>query len=419
MGTPRDGPRVSLMRDVLIIGGGPGGLETARLLAGDGFDVAVYEEHPTSGNPVHCTGVLAVEAFDQLGLSRDVILNPLNTARFFAPSGASVEHTTPDTEAVVVDRLALDRALFNGARQAGATVVTGCRVSGARVEERGVAVSLNDGTTVWGRACVLACGAQYAIQRRLGMGLPAVFLQSAQMELPAARLGDVEVRFGRQVAPGGFAWTVPVVRPSGPHARIGLMCDRQAGHFFSRLTRDIAARWGIDAGAPGRPLLTPRQKVLPLAPIPRTYASRVLAVGDAAGLVKATTGGGIYYSLLSAGMASDVLGSALRADRLQASALQPYEAAWKSRLGPELKAQLRLRLLSQRLSDADIDAFFELAQTDGVMPIVRKTAKFNEHRDLILSLLRHPPARRVLLRRLGSRPQTPAAALPTAEPSGH
>jgi digeranylgeranylglycerophospholipid reductase len=407
------------MRDVLIIGGGPGGLETARLLAGDGFDVAVYEEHATSGDPVHCTGVLAVEAFDQLGLSRDVILNPLTTARFFAPSGATIEHTTANTEAVVVDRLALDRGLFAAARRAGATVVTGRRVADIRVEPAGVNVVLGDGTTVRGRACVLACGAQYSIQRRLGMGLPAVFLQSAQMELPAARVGDVEVRFGRQVAPGGFAWTVPVARPSGPHARVGLMCERQAGRFFSRLTRDIAARWGIDVGGPGGLPLTPRQKVLPLAPIARTYATRVLAVGDAAGLVKATTGGGIYYSLLSAGMASDVLASALRADRLQAAALQPYEAAWKARLGPELKAQLRLRVLSQRLSDADIDAFFELARTDGVMPIVRRTAKFNEHRDLILSLLRHPPARRVLLRRFGSRTQAPAVALSTAEPSGH
>jgi digeranylgeranylglycerophospholipid reductase len=164
-------------------------------------------------------------------------------------------------------------------------------------------------------------------------------------------------------------------------------------------------------------LLAPRQKVLPLAPIARTYSTRVLAVGDAAGLVKATTGGGIYYSLLSAGMAGDVLASALRIDRLQASSLQPYETAWKAQLGPELKAQLRLRLLSQRLSDGDVDAFFELARTDGVMPIVRKTAKFNEHRELIVSLLRHPPARRVLLRRLGGRPHVPAAALSTAEPS--
>ena len=53
------------------------------------------------------------------------------------------------------------------------------------------------------------------------------------------------------------------------------------------------------------------------------------------------------------------------------------------------------------------------------MPIVRRTAKFNEHRALILSLLRHPPARRVLLRRLGGRTLAPATALTTAEPSSH
>lgn len=407
------------MRDVLIIGGGPGGLETARLLACEGFDVALYEEHPSSGDPVHCTGVLAVEAFDLLGLPRDVILNPLSTARFFSPSGATVEHTTQDTEAVVVDRLALDRGLFDAARRSGAAIATGRRATDVVVTDTGVTVTLSDGATAQGRACVLACGAQYAIQRRLGMGLPAVFLQSAQMELPASRLGDVEVRFGRKVAPGGFAWTVPVARATGPHARVGLMCDRQAGYFFRRLARDIAPRWGLDTVGAGGAALVPRHKVLPLAPIPRTFTSRVLAVGDAAGLVKATTGGGIYYSLLSASMAGEVLVSALRANRLSAAALQPYEAAWKARLGPELKAQLRLRLLSQRLADADIDAFFDLARTDGVMPIVRKTARFNEHRDLILSLLRHPPARRVLLRRLGGRSQAPAAALTTAEPTGH
>ena len=407
------------MRDVLIIGGGPGGLETARLLAGEGFDVALYEEHASSGDPVHCTGVLAMEAFDQLDLPRSVILNSLRTVRFFAPTGGTIEHTTPDTEAVVVDRLALDQALFDASRRAGATLVTGHRATDVTVDRTGVVVSLGDGTTVRARACVLACGAQYAIQRRLGMGLPAVFLQSAQLELAASRLGDVEVRFGHQVAPGGFAWTVPVARPSGPHARVGLMCDRQADHYFRRLMHDIAARWGVDAAGPDGTPLAPRQKVLPLAPIARTYSTRVVAVGDAAGLVKATTGGGIYYSLLSANMASDVLASALRVDRLQASSLQPYETAWKARLGPELKAQLRLRRLSQRLSDGDIDAFFELARTDGVMPIVRRTAKFNEHRALILSLLRHPPARRVLLRRLGGRTPPPATALTTAEPSSH
>jgi len=403
------------MRDVLIIGGGPGGLEAARLLAGEGFDVAVFEEHATSGDPVHCTGVLAAEAFDQLALPRHVILNPLKTARFFAPSGDSVEYETPAIEAVAVDRLALDRTLVERAKAAGASLVYGRRVLSVDVTGTGVALTFNDGPPVEGRACILACGAQYAIQRRLGMGLPAVFLQSAQMELPASRLGDVEVRFGRQVAPGGFAWTVPVTRPSGPHARVGLMCDRSAVTHFRRLAALVGARWGLQVDDAGQ--LTPRQKLLPLAPIARTYSDRVLAVGDAAGLVKATTGGGIYYSLISARMAGEVLSRSLRADRLDATALRPYETAWKALLGEELKAQLRLRLLSQRLADSDIDAFFDLARTDGVMPIVRKTAKFNQHRDLIVSLLRHPPARRVLLRRLSGRRGPQPNALTTADTS--
>lgn len=407
------------MRDVIIIGGGPGGLASARALAADGFDVVVYEEHESSGDPVHCTGVLAADAFNELSVPRDVILNELRTARFYAPCGATIEHTTSSIEAVVIDRLALDRALFAAATTAGVEVVLGRRATNVEVEPDCVSVTLSDGAVVRGRACVLACGAQYAIQRRLGLGMPSVFLQSAQAEVPARALGDVEVRFGREVAPGGFAWTVPVQRPSGPHARIGLMCDRDAARYFDRLVRKQAPRWGMATVDDQGGCLVPRQKMLPLAPLRRTYTDRVLAVGDAAGLVKPTTGGGIYYSLVSAGLASEVLSSALRADRLDAVSLKRYETAWKARLGPELKAQLRLRLLSQRLSDDDIDDFFELARTDGVMPIVRRTARFNEHRNLIVSLLRHPPARRVLLRRLRPGPHAAHADVHEVETSGN
>jgi hypothetical protein len=68
-----------------------------------------------------------------------------------------------------------------------------------------------------------------------------------------------------------------------------------------------------------------------------------------------------------------------------------------------------LRLLANRLTDVEIDMLFELAQTDGIMPIVRRTARFNQHRGLILALLKHPPARKVFFRRLAG--WRPAAAL--------
>ena len=51
-------------------------------------------------------------------------------------------------------------------------------------------------------------------------------------------------------------------------------------------------------------------------------------------------------------------------------------------------------MLAQRMSDDDIDALFDLALTDGVMPIVRRTAQFNRHRSLILELFKHAPASR-------------------------
>jgi flavin-dependent dehydrogenase len=108
------------MHDVAVVGGGPGGLYIATLLVRSGFEVAIYEEHPMSGDPVHCTGVLAADAFDEFDLPRQAILNELRTARFIAPSGHSISHTTPTVEAVAVDRLVFDRLLFERATAAGA-----------------------------------------------------------------------------------------------------------------------------------------------------------------------------------------------------------------------------------------------------------------------------------------------------------
>ena len=391
------------MRDVAIVGGGPGGLHAATLLARRGFDVVVFEEHASSGNPVHCTGVLAADAFAEFDLPRTVILNSLRTARFHAPSGASISYTPDRIEAVAIDRLQLDQHLHEGARTAGATLVHSRRVEDVDVEPDAVSIRLRDGERIRARTCVLACGANYAIQRRLGLGLPSIYQQSAQLEVPAGRSGDVEMYFGRDVAPNGFAWVVPVQRPDGEYVRVGLMCEEDSGSHFRRFLGRIAASWGIHADRD----VVPRQKLLPLSPLPRTYGDRLLAVGDAGGIVKATTGGGIYYSLLSASLGVAALEHAFRRGLFDAATLGRYERTWRRRLGGEIRAQQRLRELAHQMTDVDIEAFFELARTDGVMPIVRETARFNQHRGLILALLKHPPARKILFGRLRGRAPSP------------
>ena len=378
------------MNDVIIVGGGPAGLHAGLRLAEAGHSVVLYEEHADIGEPVHCTGVVARDAFDVFGLPADAVLNELATVRFFAPSGEMVEHSTPDVQAVVIDRTLFDRQLSERAARAGVTIHR-ARVTSVDIEAHGVRVAAGN-TQTMARVILLACGANYALQRRLGLGLPRLMLQSAQAELPAERPGPVEVRFGADIAPGGFAWAVPVMRQGRPSVRVGVMCDGDASHYYDLMLAWVSRRWGVESGR------KPRQKILPLAPITRTYGDRVLAVGDAAGLVKPTTGGGIYYSLLSGQLAAETLAGALRRDQLQRDSLSAYEKAWRKHLGSELRWQLILRRIAQRMSDADIDSLFELAETDGIMPLVRRTATFNRHREFIIALLKHPPARRVLFR---------------------
>src|SRR5262249_55997953 len=115
--------------DVLVIGGGRAGLYAAERLGRRGVWTVVGEEHQTIGDPVHCTGVLASESFDVLGLPRDASLNALTTAQFFSPSGAIISHSTPAPLATVIDRGVFDRALAARATSAGAELRLGTRVS--------------------------------------------------------------------------------------------------------------------------------------------------------------------------------------------------------------------------------------------------------------------------------------------------
>ena len=297
----------------------------------------------------------------------------------------------------MIDRAALDASLAVEAERAGVDVKCGVRVESVQVSDRGVTVHGRNGTdTVAARACVLACGANYRFHGPLHLGAPEVFLQSAQLEVPFpdAEATSVEVQFGRDVAPAGFAWMVPLRRQEVSHARIGLMTQTRSRQRFEAFLTALCARTGADRSL----IPPPRLKMLPLGPIRKTYADRVLAVGDAAGLVKPTTGGGIYYGLVSGALAADVLDEGLRRDRLGESQLRRYETRWRRRLGQEIRMGLAFRRIAQHLSDDAINALIDLAQVNGIAQVLQETASFNWHRKTAIALLADASVRKIVFR---------------------
>src|SRR5262245_51814181 len=170
--------------DVLVVGGGPGGLYAAGLLASGGHTVIVCEEHATIGAPVHCTGILASASFDEFDLPSESILNRLGRVHFVSPSGLFVEYATAEPEAVVVDRGQFDRALAARATAAGVDIRTATRVRELSAIDAGVNALAGD-ERISARLVLLACGATYGMQRRVGFGLPSRYLHTAQREMPA------------------------------------------------------------------------------------------------------------------------------------------------------------------------------------------------------------------------------------------
>jgi flavin-dependent dehydrogenase len=117
-------------------------------------------------------------------------------------------------------------------------------------------------------------------------------------------------------------------------------------------------------------------------------------------MTKPTTGGGIFYSLLSGLLAAEALTGALRRDRLAAGDLRTYEDRWRARLGPHLQISTWVRGLFARLADEELETLLEALASEDVQGLIRHTARFNWHGELIRALLRQPGVKSTMFRAL-------------------
>lgn len=377
-----------------MVGAGPAGLQAAKLLASEGFEVTVLEEHERVGAPTHCTGLVSAEIGEFYKVPEEIVLERPDTCVVVSPGGVTARFRNAGEELFVLDRRALDEELATGAVAAGATLLTGQRVRRIARVNGHVEATVADGRRFQGRAVVVASGVSYGFHGLMTSRSPAV-LQTAQLEVEASPPEALEVHLGRAVAPEGFAWAVPVRREGRRRMKVGVLLRGDArAHLRAFLSRPGIA--GRLREAPAEPVRRP----VPVAPVQRSYGDRMLAVGDAAGLTKPVTAGGIFYGLLSASLAAETLADALRRDQLGAERLAAYEARWRARLMPELRVGAWFRWLVAKLSDRELDRFVRAAASADVQEVVARTARFNWHRSVILAVLRQPGIKAILFRSL-------------------
>lgn len=369
---------------MVVIGGGPVGSQTAYRLAGMGYEVVVLEKKENLASPVCCTGIISRECVNAFDIDSSVILREVNNARLFSPAGKRLDLWRPEPQACIVDRPAFNVALARRARSKGAKYVLSCLVEGIKVGENRIIVetALQDGgsTTFEARAGVIATGFGAKVVEEAGLGRVGDFVMGVQARVESA-VEEVEVYLGEDVAPGFFAWLVPT---SPGMALAGLLSRRSPGEYLKGLLSLLAAQGKIASAE-----VELSYGGIPLKSLSRTYNERLVVVGSAAGQVKPTTGGGIYYGLLCADMAADILQQKLKNDTLSAADLAVYQRQWKKILGGELKTGYRARKLYERLSDRQIDRIFAIIKAGALDEALLKSddLSFDWHGAAVIRLM--------------------------------
>lgn len=318
--------------DVVVVGAGPAGSSAALAASrqlGPGarvalLDRAVFPRYKT------CGGGLIGPSLRVLGeLGDDVPVRDVVTRASFSLRGARhVERTAGTPVIKTVVRSEMDAWLAHRAAKAGVSFVESCQVKTVSQDPDQVTLETSQGT-FRARYVVAADGASGRVSRAVGVEVGQVDL-GLEVELEAGSLaeewaGRIHLDWGP--LPGSYAW----VFPKGDTLTVGVIAARGSGEATRAYLRDFVREQGLeglrvvhDSGH----LTRCRTPTSPLV------ERRILAVGDAAGLLEPWTREGISFALRSGTLAGGVVAP----ERAPAAVAAAYELALGEELLPEMAA---------------------------------------------------------------------------------
>ena len=349
--------------DVLVIGGGPAGASTAFHLRRHGVDVRIVDRarfprpktcaeylSPEASRLLAAMGVL--EAVERGGAARlsGMIVRAPNGRRIQGEFAASHGFRGFRDHGLALRREILDTLLLDSARQAGAGVEEGMRVSELLRDGSGrvVGVRARDGAgrIVERRARIVvgADGLRSVVARRLGVA--RTFRWPSRVALVAHWRGiaDIGSCGEMHVTSGGYVGLADV---GGGETNVALVVPTSRGREIAGDPAGFVERWiaatpHLAARFAGAVRTDDVRATGPFASrARRAWAPGAALVGDAADFFDPFTGEGVYAALrggeLLAGFVAESLAAsdARRADR----ALAAYDAARRREFGGKWRVE--------------------------------------------------------------------------------
>ena len=287
------------MAKVAVIGGGPAGLLAAREICRRELNVHVFEEDSEIGLPERCGGLLSLKGLSMISAPKPMkyVLNLIRGATFHSPSGYEFKLDAKRWVAAVISRKRFDQMLGEEVEEMGGGISCGVRVRDVR--RIGNNFDLNLGEKRFSADWIIdAEGMSSHLMKKILGNSPDKrrWIPIIQLTVKGHGLDSEFVHlYFKEYLPDFFAYLIPLNEEIG---RLGVATKLKG--LEPRMRKFISEEF-------------PRIKVLKKIsyviyvgrPTWTELNERFIPVGDAAGHVKATTGGGVIMGgLISINMAS-------------------------------------------------------------------------------------------------------------------
>lgn len=305
--------------DVVVIGAGPAGCAAAYFLTSAGLHVALVDKADFPRDKPCGDGLTprALAKLQQIGVLSEVVKHAhccgSVTVRHSEETSFRLDLAQLEAahrKVFVLPRFKLDDLLRAHAVAAGAQFVAKARVNAvSRGAGRGCSVRIADGRSLQSSLVILATGANWQLQRSLGLhkAMPPLNVAARVYFENVEGLDDSLVLFFDGLELPGYGWVFPTGDRTA-NVGCGLFIDTPRPQVL-QLRKLIAENPYL------RRILRNARQVGPIKAYPlRTDFSpahsgrdHVLVTGEALGLVNPITGEGIDYALESAELAAEAI----------------------------------------------------------------------------------------------------------------
>ena len=366
--------------DLIIIGASIAGNYLTYLLSESNLRIAVIEDHEEIGLPFQCAGIVSQKLIQLIELPKEIVLNRVNTAKIVSPSGNFI-NLSGNERPYVVDRIKLDRLFYNKVKDdPNITYYLGERYKSFeyRIDDGKKYLLIETSKRKIIAKMLIGCdGPLSLVGKQLKVKNDVIY--ASQIRIKAKFYDHKAAMYFNPKWKQLFGWIVP---EGNRIYRIGIASAKDVNkyfkHFLNVLNIDIKDRIDQQGG------------IIPYGVMNKLAFDNILLLGDAAGQVKATTGGGIIMLLTAAKYASNCIHRCFEDENFSKRLIQKYyEKSCSQTIGRELKLHFIIRLIIENFRSKDFEIFFKIIKENKIEHLVTFYGDMDFPKALIAKLLQN------------------------------